>query len=81
MLKVNRILVPTDFGGPANAALDYGITLAAHFDAELRLLHVAEELSATALGAEGYVPDLSDMQKELETSAAARLACARPRSF
>jgi nucleotide-binding universal stress UspA family protein len=69
MLKITRILVPTDFGEAADAALDYGITLAAHFDAELVLLHVTEELQATYLGAEGYVPDLSDLQGELETAA------------
>ncbi len=72
MLEINRILVPTDFGEAADAALDYGITLAAHFDAELTLLHVADELSATYLGAEGYVPDLSGMQMELETTAGKR---------
>ena len=72
MLEINRILVPTDFGEAADAAFDYGITLAAHFDAELTLLHVAEELSATYLGAEGYVPDLSGLQMELEAAAGKR---------
>ncbi len=35
-----RILCPTDFSEPSYAALDQAITLAAHFGAELGLLHV-----------------------------------------
>ena len=37
-----RILVPTDFSAPSDAALTYGRELAARFDAELHLMHVAE---------------------------------------
>ena len=37
-----RILVPTDFSDPSEAALAYGRTLANQFDAALHLLHIAE---------------------------------------
>jgi nucleotide-binding universal stress UspA family protein len=37
-----RILVPTDFSAPSEAALAYGRTLANQFDAALHLLHIAE---------------------------------------
>ena len=37
-----RILVPTDFSAPSEAALTYGRTLAKQFDAALHLLHIAE---------------------------------------
>jgi nucleotide-binding universal stress UspA family protein len=37
-----RILVPTDFSSPSEAALAYGQKMAAEFDAALHLLHIAE---------------------------------------
>jgi len=37
-----RILVPTDFSAPSEAALAYGRGLAEQFDAALHLMHVAE---------------------------------------
>jgi nucleotide-binding universal stress UspA family protein len=44
-----RILVPTDFSPPSEAALDYGRKLATHFDAALHLLHVGENLFLRAV--------------------------------
>jgi nucleotide-binding universal stress UspA family protein len=38
----SRILVPTDFSAPSEAALAYGRELANQFDAALHLMHVAE---------------------------------------
>jgi nucleotide-binding universal stress UspA family protein len=37
-----RILVPTDFSAPSEAALAYGQKMADQFDAALHLLHIAE---------------------------------------
>ena len=37
-----RILVPTDFSAPSEAALAYGQKMADEFDAALYLLHIAE---------------------------------------
>jgi len=42
MIVLKNILVPTDFGEPAEAALRYGRTLAEAFGADLHLLHVVE---------------------------------------
>ena len=48
-----RILVPTDFSAPSDAALACARELAAGFGASIRLLHVLDELPGTAaLGAE-----------------------------
>jgi nucleotide-binding universal stress UspA family protein len=53
----NRILVPTDFSEPSDAALDYARTLAAKFGASLHLFHVVEDQFVTGpFGAEMYVP-------------------------
>lgn len=40
MLKIERILCPTDFSDFSERAYDYGLSLARHYNAELYLLHV-----------------------------------------
>lgn len=52
MIKLQRILVPTDFSESARHALTYGISFAKEYDAELVLLHVVETLPV------GYATDL-----------------------
>ena len=42
MIVLKNVLVATDFGPAANAALTYGCALARNFGAELHLLHVME---------------------------------------
>jgi nucleotide-binding universal stress UspA family protein len=42
MIRLQNILVATDFGPPAGAALTYGRALARTFGAQLHLLHVME---------------------------------------
>jgi nucleotide-binding universal stress UspA family protein len=42
MIVLQNVLVATDFGPAANAALTYGRALARNFGAELHLLHVME---------------------------------------
>lgn len=73
MIKLNRIVVATDFGEAADAALDYGRALARTFGAELTLLHVAENLSTAAYGIEGYVGGYPDFQRDIEESARKQL--------
>ena len=41
-LKLQRILVAVDFSEQSRCALEYAVTLAAHFDASLALVHVVE---------------------------------------
>lgn len=46
MIKLERILVPTDFSDYSKTALTYGCELANRFDAALHMLHVLEEFQA-----------------------------------
>jgi nucleotide-binding universal stress UspA family protein len=52
MIKLARILVPTDFSESARHALTYGVSFAREYTAELVLLHVVEMLPV------GYATDL-----------------------
>ena len=52
MIKLKRLLVPTDFSESARHALIYGISFAREYEAELQLLHVVETLTV------GYASDL-----------------------
>jgi nucleotide-binding universal stress UspA family protein len=54
-LAFRTIVVATDFGGASNLALEYARTLAARFNADLRLLHVVE--TPRPVGTEIYVPE------------------------
>lgn len=49
----SRILVPTDFSPPSDAALEYARILAATFRSSLRVLHVIDDPSDSS----DYVPD------------------------
>lgn len=56
-----RILVPTDFSGPSDAALDYGRLLQRRFGASVHLLHVLDdEQVAGPFGAEVFVTEPPD---------------------
>jgi nucleotide-binding universal stress UspA family protein len=52
MIRLRKILVPTDFSDSARKALTYGVSFAKEFDAEVVLLHVVETLAV------GYASDL-----------------------
>ena len=47
MLPFQKILCPTDFSGPSEAALAAAVELATHFRAALHLVHVVPALPAT----------------------------------
>jgi universal stress protein A len=42
-IQLQRILVPTDFSGPAKQALQYAIAMADRFGSDVHLLHVIEQ--------------------------------------
>lgn len=46
-LRLQSILVPTDFSAPSTKALRYAVALAAQFGAKLTLLNVVEPIGAT----------------------------------
>src|SRR5437899_372037 len=66
MIAIKNILVATDFGEPADAALRYGRELAGRFGCTLHVLNVIENFYVTTLGAETYAAFVPEMQRELE---------------
>jgi nucleotide-binding universal stress UspA family protein len=52
VIKLKKLLVPTDFSESARHALTYGTSFAREYGAELTLLHVVENLTV------GYASDL-----------------------
>jgi nucleotide-binding universal stress UspA family protein len=69
-----RILVPTDFSQPSDAALAYARALAARFGASLHVLHVFESpFTAGAVSPEVFVDDSPAVQAALFDEAKNRL--------
>jgi len=52
VIKLKKVLVPTDFSDSARHAFTYGVSFAREYKAELVLLHVVENLTV------GYASDL-----------------------
>jgi len=72
MIALKNILVATDFGEAADAALAYGRELARTFDSALHVLNVADDVYVR-LGGDAYVAVLPDLQKDLEAEAKKQL--------
>jgi nucleotide-binding universal stress UspA family protein len=73
MIRLNTVLVATDFSEPSEAAVNYGRELARAFGATLRVVHVVENMFATTIGVEGYFANLPEMQQEIEEAARKQL--------
>lgn len=71
MIKIKRILVPTDFSEQGHAALEYAVALADRFCAAVDLLHVVEPVPPGALM--GRIP-LEDLKADMNSSAQEQLA-------
>jgi len=83
---ITRILVPTDFSEPSDAALAYAKALAAQFGASLHLIHVVEDPVVTGVfGTETYIPDSpgfsAGLRSEAEQHLATRLTPAEREKF
>ncbi len=74
MISLKKIVVATDFGEAADAALSYGRELARSFNARLELVHVVENVLTRGFGAEGYVASYPELQEEVEEAAERQLA-------
>ena len=73
MIALKKILVPTDFGEAADAALNYARALARNFDASVDVLHVAEDVSTRMLAGEMYVAVPQTLQNDVEAAARKQL--------
>jgi nucleotide-binding universal stress UspA family protein len=72
MIALKSILVATDFGEAAGAALAYGRELARTFGATLHVLHVTDDVYVR-LGGDAYVAVLPELQKDMEDVARQQL--------
>jgi len=69
VIGIKNILVATDFGEPAEAALRYGEELSRRFDAKLHVLTVVDDVAAHATVASGLPIALDDVQRQMEMDA------------
>jgi nucleotide-binding universal stress UspA family protein len=74
MITLKNILVATDFGEAADAALNYGRALARNFGATLHVVHVAHPVYATPIAGESYLAVFPNLQSEIDDSARKQLA-------
>jgi nucleotide-binding universal stress UspA family protein len=63
MIKLERILIPTDFSECSRQATNYAIELAKRFDAQIYLLHVVEPLPM--IPAEFLITAQTEAEKQL----------------
>jgi universal stress protein A len=74
MSRISRILVPTDFHAPSDAALDYARALAGEFGASIDLVHVFDDpFTSGAFIGDGTVMMPVDLQESLLNSAREQL--------
>jgi nucleotide-binding universal stress UspA family protein len=65
MIKLKRILIPTDFSEASESAVMYGRALAEAFNASLHILHVIEDPFVYGWTGEGYMPDIPSFRETL----------------
>ncbi|HWL09340.1 MAG TPA: universal stress protein [Planctomicrobium sp.] len=74
MIRLSKILVPTDFSEFSKHALQYGCELARRFGAELTLLHVVEDIYPLVADPGVMVGSTMDFVGDLQQSAEKGLA-------
>jgi nucleotide-binding universal stress UspA family protein len=73
MLRIQNVLMATDFSEASERALEYARELARAFGASLHVMHVLEDLAAHAWTTEVYVAALPGVHEEMEKQARERL--------
>jgi len=73
VIRLRKILVPTDFSESALKALHYAISFAAEFDAELLILHVVEPV-AVGYGSDLFPVPMAEVFEEMSTHARTEIA-------
>jgi nucleotide-binding universal stress UspA family protein len=74
MIKLQKVLVPTDFSDCSDAALKYGRAFAKAFGASLHLLHVIQDPYTQPWAAEAFPAPLNDMLEGWQAQARTRLS-------
>jgi nucleotide-binding universal stress UspA family protein len=74
MVSLKRILIATDFGEAAEAALAYGRELARTFGATIDVLTVADNVLAHSFATEGFIASYPELQREVDEAAKKSLA-------
>jgi nucleotide-binding universal stress UspA family protein len=78
VIGIKNILVATDFGEPAEAALRYGEELSRKFGAQLHVLNVVADVALNAMVASGLPLALDDIQQQMEETARQSLEALLP---
>jgi universal stress protein A len=73
MIKLQRVLVPTDFSDSSEAALKYGRAFARAFHASFYLLHIIQDPYTQPWAAEAFPAPLNDLLDQWQTQARTRL--------
>jgi len=73
MLKVDRVLFPTDFSPGSERALDTALALAREFGAELHMLHAVVLHSDDPNDPAHHFPDADEIRRRLEETAILRM--------
>jgi nucleotide-binding universal stress UspA family protein len=80
MIRMTKVLVPTDFSEPSRKALAYGQALASAFGASLHVLHAVEEPLTQGWTGYGVASVLPGLREEAMSEAQRRLDDAVPAS-
>jgi len=76
MIALKQVVVATDFGEAAEAALSYGREFARTFGAKLVLLHVVEDVLTRPFAAEAFTTSYPQLQQEIEAASKEQLDAA-----
>ena len=69
MIKVKKILHPTDFSEPSKHALSYALAFAEEFGADVIILHVIEEIARAMYFDMLQTPPLAQIMSDIEAQA------------